>query len=244
MRVYLVSRSSRSTLWRNEFGYVDELRISNRHGRIEELVSRDDVAGRAALLEDTDCGLGDHVVRDNVIVAEMPDSAPLRTDGEVTLCEPRTRMLREDVFLRWWRWLTTRSSRVRCLDINWTTQGKWLKSETPWLTARPGRSVWNAVNWTAVFGYRGDHAHGTRGEDFTQVALLETRLLHLGAYCRPMRSISFLMASVSRLDRGKHSNRLILRSRIINASRKAFSICSGAPATAAGSGTPQWAVIG
>ena len=50
-----------------------------------------------------------------------------------------------------------------------------------------------------------------------------------------MRSISFLMASVSRLDRGKHSNRLILRSRIMNASRKAFSICSGVPATAAGS---------
>ena len=38
----------------------------------------------------------------------------------------------------------------------------------------------------------------------------------------PMRSISFLMASPSRLDKGKHKNRLIRRSRIMKASRNAF----------------------
>src|SRR5712692_5743370 len=53
-----------------------------------------------------------------------------------------------------------------------------------------------------------------------------------------MRSISFLMASLSKLDRGRQSSGLILRSRIMKASRKARSICSGVPATAAGSGMP------
>ena len=56
-------------------------------------------------------------------------------------------------FLRWWRWLTTKLSLAKCLDTNWTTQGKWLKGETqPW-TVMLGRSAWNAANWRDVFGY-------------------------------------------------------------------------------------------
>ena len=39
-------------------------------------------------------------------------------------------------------------------------------------------------------------------------------------------------------------NKLILRSSMKNASRKALAITSGVPCTAAGSGTPQCAVIG
>src|SRR5580765_1682062 len=60
----------------------------------------------------------------------------------------------------------------------------------------------------------------------------------------PMRSISFLMASESRLLKGKHTKRLIRRSSMMYASRKARASCSGDPTTAAGSGTPQCAVIG
>jgi len=64
----------RSTLRRNEFGNVDELRILNQHGRIEETVSRDDVSGGAGLFQHADCGLGDHVVCDDVAVAEEKDA--------------------------------------------------------------------------------------------------------------------------------------------------------------------------
>src|SRR5579859_1827746 len=60
----------------------------------------------------------------------------------------------------------------------------------------------------------------------------------------PMRSICFWIASVSRLDSGKQRNNPILRSRIMKASRKAFSTASLEPFTAAGSGTPQCAVMG
>jgi hypothetical protein len=60
----------------------------------------------------------------------------------------------------------------------------------------------------------------------------------------PILSISFLMASRSRPGKGRDRNRLILRSRRKNASRKALSICSMVPCAAAGSGTPQWAVSG
>src|SRR3984885_4462499 len=63
-------------------------------------------------------------------------------------------------------------------------------------------------------------------------------------HCWPILSISFLIASLSRACRGRLRNRLILRSSMKNASRNAFSICSGVPVTAAGSGTPQCAVIG
>src|SRR5579871_5253690 len=63
-------------------------------------------------------------------------------------------------------------------------------------------------------------------------------------YSCPMRSSSFFMARLSRLDRGRQRNRLILLSSIMYESRNAFAICSGVPSTAAGSGTPQWAVIG
>src|SRR5882762_2233529 len=60
----------------------------------------------------------------------------------------------------------------------------------------------------------------------------------------PMPSISFWMASWPRVERGKDIKRLILRSRIMNALRNARSISSGVPCAAAGSGTPQWAVMG
>src|SRR5260370_5600375 len=59
-----------------------------------------------------------------------------------------------------------------------------------------------------------------------------------------MESISFWIASLSRLARGRLRNRLIRRLRSKYASRNARSICSGVPLTAAGSGTPQCAVIG
>src|SRR5260370_33070934 len=47
-----------------------------------------------------------------------------------------------------------------------------------------------------------------------------------GLHCCPMRSISFLIASWSRLARGRDKNRLILRSSITNASRNARSSSS------------------
>src|SRR5262249_32579691 len=54
----------------------------------------------------------------------------------------------------------------------------------------------------------------------------------------------FFNAKRSRLLRGKQRNKLIRRSRAMNASRNAFSISLALPFTAAGSGTPQCAVIG
>src|SRR5215468_2599351 len=52
------------------------------------------------------------------------------------------------------------------------------------------------------------------------------------------------MARVSRLEKGRHRNKPIRRSKVTNASRNARSICSGVPATEAGSGAPQCALIG
>src|ERR1700730_17489927 len=60
----------------------------------------------------------------------------------------------------------------------------------------------------------------------------------------PIWSICFWIASLSRLASGRLRNKLIRRSRIRKASRKAFSTASREPLTAAGSGTPQCAVIG
>src|ERR1700746_716647 len=68
------SKGRRSTLGRNEFGCIYELRILNRHGRIEETVSRDDVSGGAGLFQHADCGLGDHVVCNDVAVAREKDT--------------------------------------------------------------------------------------------------------------------------------------------------------------------------
>src|ERR1700721_3548272 len=59
-----------------------------------------------------------------------------------------------------------------------------------------------------------------------------------------MRSISFLVASESRLASGKLRNKLILLPSVTKASWKARSISSVVPLTAAGSGIPQCAVIG
>ena len=71
-----ISRSKRrdSPLGRNEFGCIYELRILNRHGRIEEPVSRNDVSGGAGLFQHADCGLGDHVVCNDVAVAREKDT--------------------------------------------------------------------------------------------------------------------------------------------------------------------------
>src|SRR3979490_1296220 len=52
------------------------------------------------------------------------------------------------------------------------------------------------------------------------------------------------MASWPRVERGRLRNEVILRSRIMKASRNARSICLGDSVTVAGSGTPQWAVMG
>ena len=59
-----------------------------------------------------------------------------------------------------------------------------------------------------------------------------------------MRSTSFFSARRSSAARGRARKRLIRRSRIKNASRKARSISAASPRTAAGSGTPQCAVMG
>jgi len=60
----------------------------------------------------------------------------------------------------------------------------------------------------------------------------------------PISSTSFFNDSLSIEARGSERNRLILRSRIVKASRNARSSSCGEPCTAAGSGTPQCAVIG
>ena len=46
----------------------------NRDGRIEETVSRNDVSRGAGLFQQADCGLGDHVVRNDVAVAREKDT--------------------------------------------------------------------------------------------------------------------------------------------------------------------------
>src|SRR5262249_39694566 len=51
-------------------------------------------------------------------------------------------------------------------------------------------------------------------------------------------------ARESRLDNGRANNKLMRLSNTVNASRNACCICSGVPTLAAGSGTPQCAVIG
>ncbi len=48
--------ASRSTLWRNELGHVNRLRVLNAHRGIEETVSSDDVAGVAGVFKDTAVG--------------------------------------------------------------------------------------------------------------------------------------------------------------------------------------------
>jgi hypothetical protein len=53
----------------NELGHVNRLRVLNAHRRIEDTVSGDDVAGGAGVFKDTDCGLGDHVIHNDVVVA-------------------------------------------------------------------------------------------------------------------------------------------------------------------------------
>ena len=60
----------------------------------------------------------------------------------------------------------------------------------------------------------------------------------------PMPSSSLFRAKLSRVLSGRARNRLILRSSIKNVSRNARSTSASPPRTAAGSGTPQCAVIG
>ena len=54
----------------------------------------------------------------------------------------------------------------------------------------------------------------------------------------------FLQSKFFEAGERQASSRLILRSKTMKASWNALEICSGVPVTAAGSGTPQWAVIG
>ena len=54
--------------------------------------------------------------------------------------------------------------------------------------------------------------------------------------CVPLLSTCVLMASFSRVGIGSERNKLILRSRVMKASRKARSISAGVPSTAAGVG--------
>jgi hypothetical protein len=68
------AKDVRSTFRRNEFGDIDELRVLNRHGSVEETVSPDDVSRGAALFQDADCGLGDYVVCNDVAVPREKDA--------------------------------------------------------------------------------------------------------------------------------------------------------------------------
>ncbi len=77
------SKDSRSTLRPNELRDVDELRILNRHGRIEETVSHDDVSGGAGLFQDADCGFGDHVVCFVVPSRNWPGRAVILDGGRI-----------------------------------------------------------------------------------------------------------------------------------------------------------------
>src|SRR5580704_1519291 len=88
-------------------------------------------------------------------------------------------------------------------------------------------------------GTHDGHKQKARSQEFCGDAGAEVEL-----HCRPMFSISFLSASRSNVESGRLRNRPILRSRRKNASRNALSICWLLPSTAAGSGIPQWAVIG
>ena len=64
------------------------------------------------------------------------------------------------------------------------------------------------------------------------------------AYDRPIWSISRLVAISSSVASGSERNSPILRSSMVKASLNARRTSSGVPLTAAGSGVPQWAVIG
>src|SRR5258708_7704437 len=63
-------------------------------------------------------------------------------------------------------------------------------------------------------------------------------------HASPIRFISDWSANLLKVASGRARNKLILRSSMIYASRNARATCSGVPWTAAGSGTPQCAVMG
>src|SRR5207302_2924826 len=52
----------------------DQLGILYGYGGIEEAIPRDDISRRAGFFEDTDGGLSDHVVDDDVVVAGEKDA--------------------------------------------------------------------------------------------------------------------------------------------------------------------------
>jgi len=58
-------------------------------------------------------------------------------------------------------------------------------------------------------------------------------------HCRPIFSISLRIANCSNVEKGSARNNPVRLSKMVNASRKARSISSGVPSTAAGSGIPQ-----
>src|SRR5882762_11059080 len=63
-----------SALRRDEFGYIDQLRVFHKHGGIEEAIPRDDISRGTGFFEHTDGGLSDHVVHDDVVVAGKKDA--------------------------------------------------------------------------------------------------------------------------------------------------------------------------
>jgi hypothetical protein len=87
---FVVTRKSRSALRRNELGYVDSLGVLNGYWRIEEMVSDDDIAGGAGLLENADCGFVDRIVHDDIVVARDEDT---RLGAVENLIETDTRLI-------------------------------------------------------------------------------------------------------------------------------------------------------
>ncbi len=63
-----------SALRRDEFAYIDQLRVLHEYGGIEEVIPRDDISRRAGFFEHTDGGLSDHVVHNDVVVAGEKDA--------------------------------------------------------------------------------------------------------------------------------------------------------------------------
>src|SRR6185437_152773 len=90
-------------------------------------------------------------------------------------------------------------------------------------------------------GHAGRHRSENPSGEIT-VEKSETWILTHGS--PPMCSSWFLSARLSIVAKGRLKNSEIRRSRRTNALRNARSISCGEPLTAAGSGTPQWAVIG
>src|SRR5437016_2614346 len=92
-------------------------------------------------------------------------------------------------------------------------------------------------------------SHNSRAYDCRQKESSSQEFSHRAGtqreiHCWPILSIFCLSASRSRLAKGRERNKLIRRSSMKKALRKARSTSSVVPSTAAGSGMPQCAVMG